>query len=190
MRYTTIEGIILKRINVGEADRILVVYSKELGKIKVIGKGLRKITSRRAAHLEVFSEVSMVIRDSKTLPYVGEVTSLYSYITLHKSFRKIAIAYHLSEIVDRLLPEHEKNEHIYNMFVTFLRELDREGSENIIRTTVRLFVHNILSQLGYLNKSNIKTYSQLIGEIENVIERPLATVNLLYTVSKYPIHSS
>lgn len=184
MRFTQVNAIVLKRLNVGEADRILVVYSKELGKIRVIAKGVRKITSRRAAHLEVFSQVNMIIRDSKTLPYVGEVSSLYSFTTLHKSFRKIAIAYHLSEILDRILPEREKNEYIYNMFSSFLKALDRESANEIVRSNVRYFVHDMLSHLGYLKKTSHFTYSQLIGEVESVIERPLATVNLLHTISR------
>ena len=183
MRFYHINAVVLKRINVGEADRLLIVYSKELGKLRLIGKGLRKITSRRSAHLEIFTQSSMVIRDSKTLPNITEVSSLYSFKTIRGDFRKIAICYHLSEIIDKLLPDGEKNEYVYTMFADFLKKLDEDEIPKVIRASVRLFVHDIFSNLGYLNNARPFTYSQLLGEIEGVIERPLATVKLLHTIS-------
>lgn len=183
MRFYHINGVVLKRINIGEADRLLIVYSKELGKLRLIGKGLRKITSRRSAHLEIFTQSAMVIRDSKTLPYITEVSSLYSFKTIRTDFRKIAICYHLSEIIDKLLPDGEKNEYIYEMYVDFLKKIDENSIPEAIRKSVRLFVYGILSHLGYLNTKRSFTYSQLLGEVEAVIERPLQTVKLLHTIS-------
>jgi DNA repair protein RecO (recombination protein O) len=45
------EGIILKRRNLGETDRILTVFSRQYGKIKILAKGVRKINSRRSGHI-------------------------------------------------------------------------------------------------------------------------------------------
>ena len=50
------EGIILKRINFGEADRILTSYTKHFGKISLLAKGVRKITSRKGGNIELFNQ--------------------------------------------------------------------------------------------------------------------------------------
>ena len=49
------EGLVIKRKDVGEADKIVTIFSKNQGKISVIAKGVRKVTSRRAGNLELLS---------------------------------------------------------------------------------------------------------------------------------------
>ena len=53
-RYST-EAIVLKRSDLGEADRILTLFTPHKGKVHVIAKGVRRITSKRAGHLELLS---------------------------------------------------------------------------------------------------------------------------------------
>ncbi|MBI2593599.1 DNA repair protein RecO, partial [Candidatus Daviesbacteria bacterium] len=59
MPSVAVEGIILKRTNFGEADRMLTVLTKNLGKITVIARGVRKITSRRAGNVELLNVVKL-----------------------------------------------------------------------------------------------------------------------------------
>src|SRR3989344_3850630 len=49
------EAIILKRENVGEADRSYIIYSKDFGKLRVSAQGVRKITAKLTGHLEPFN---------------------------------------------------------------------------------------------------------------------------------------
>ena len=51
------DGIILSRKNYGEADRILIVLSKNFGKLSLLAKGIRKIKSKKRGHLEIFSKI-------------------------------------------------------------------------------------------------------------------------------------
>lgn len=179
-----VEGIVLKRINVGEADRIITLLSQSQGKIKVIAKGIRKLKSRRAPHLEVFSHLIMYIHDSKFLPYVTEAQMIDGFPGIKKGFRKITIAYHLCEITDKLLPEKEKNEDLFNSLLAVIKLLDSQESYSEIRKGVRLFVEDMLLRLGYIRRNQKLTYSQLIAEIESIIEKPLKTLRLLTKLSK------
>lgn len=184
MRNYRVEGIVLKRINIGEADRIIVLFTKYHGKIKVIGKGIRKLTSKRAPHLEIFSHVVVYLHETKFLPFVTEAQLIHSFGKLRENFRKVAIAYHLCEIVERLFPEKEKNKELYLSFLETLHLLDRESSPVKIRQQVRLFVHNLLLKLGYLPPNQKVTYSLLLSEIEKIIERPLSTLKLLTKIAQ------
>lgn len=177
-------GIVLKRINVGEADRIITLLSQENGKIKVIAKGIRRIKSRRAPHLEIFSHLTLFIHDSKFLPYVTEAQIIEGFKGIRKNFRKIAIAYHLCEITDNLLPEKEKNEDLFSSLLSVIKLLDQEESYLEIRKGVRLFVEDMLLRLGYIRRNQKLTYSQLIAEIESIIEKPLKTLRILTKLSK------
>lgn len=184
MKSYRLEGIVIKRINIGEADRIIIFFSKESGKIKVLGKGIRKITSRRGPHLEIFSLVKVFIHESKIFPYITEAQLMYGFSQLRRSFRKVAIAYHLCEIVEELLPEREKNEMLYDSLVNALYLIENENSPEVIRKGVRVFVHSLLNKLGYLPPRKNFSYSQLISEIESIVERPLSTLRLLTKISR------
>jgi DNA repair protein RecO (recombination protein O) len=75
-RVYVAEGIVLKRRNVGEADRILTVFTKKYGKIRVIAKGVRRITSRRAGHIEVFTRVILTLHSYKNMDIVTEAQAI------------------------------------------------------------------------------------------------------------------
>ncbi|PIZ97846.1 MAG: DNA repair protein RecO, partial [Candidatus Levybacteria bacterium CG_4_10_14_0_2_um_filter_35_8] len=49
------EGIVIKRRNLGEADKILTIFTKRYGKIQVKAPGIRKINSRRSPHVELLN---------------------------------------------------------------------------------------------------------------------------------------
>ncbi|MCA9348456.1 DNA repair protein RecO, partial [Candidatus Saccharibacteria bacterium] len=61
-RFLTTRAIILRRINYGEADRILTMLTSDFGKIRLIAKGVRKQKSRMAGGLELFgvSEINFI----------------------------------------------------------------------------------------------------------------------------------
>ena len=59
-RTFRLDALILKHMDYGEADRIVVVFSKERGKVRAIAKGVRKLHSRKAGHLEPFTNVASV----------------------------------------------------------------------------------------------------------------------------------
>jgi len=75
MRGFKTEGIVLKRRNFGEADRILTVFTKDRGKISVLAKGVRRITSRRAGNVELLNRVSIFLHQTRGMPILTEAVS-------------------------------------------------------------------------------------------------------------------
>jgi len=55
------EGIILKRINFSEADKILTIFTKRHGKVRAIAKGVRRLTSRKAGSVELFNQAGLFL---------------------------------------------------------------------------------------------------------------------------------
>ena len=71
------EAIVLKHHDWGEADRILTVFTREHGKLRVIAKGVRKIRSRRVTGLSRRHQQQLALavkraREVALLPYVGD----------------------------------------------------------------------------------------------------------------------
>lgn len=137
-------AIIINRLNLGESDRILTLFSPGSGKFKAICKGSRRTKSKFGGHTELFSLAEFVISTGKSLDIVSDVTLVHNFFAENPDIAKIKTAYYFAEIVNKLLPEHAKNEEVYNLFVYCLSELDKKDE----RLVQLIFVARLLRNLG------------------------------------------
>lgn len=153
MRGFKTEGIILKRRNFGEADRILTVFTLHRGKISVLAKGVRRIRSRRAGNVELLNRAVMYLHQSKGMPILTEAQTLASFQKIKEDLTLSTYAYHLIELVDRLTAENQENRILYEHLVEVLKRLERKPRQILIRA----FEAKILSNLGF---ANFQLYTQ------------------------------
>src|SRR5689334_19975989 len=127
MRSYRVEGIVIKRKDFGEADRILTVFTRHQGKIQVIAKGVRKINSRRAAHVELLNQSILTLHEGK-LPILTEAETLNHYSLLKNDLRRAGFAFYICELLDGLLADHQESKSTFGLVETVLNRL--ETSEN------------------------------------------------------------
>lgn len=120
------EGIILKRTNFSEGDKILTVLTRPHGKIKVLAKGVRKITSRRAGSVELFNRSLLFLATGKTFDLLTEARPLATFPRLRKNLNKVAVAFYLVELTDKLLPERQENRLAFSLLLGTLERLEKE----------------------------------------------------------------
>jgi DNA repair protein RecO (recombination protein O) len=168
------EGIILKRKNTGEADRIITVFTREYGKIRLIAKGIRKVKSRRAPYLEVFSRVILLIHTGKSLDGISEASAVVAYPALRKDLEKVSLAYFLCELVDVLLPEKQEHRDVYLLLSDALAALNA-GSAPAIYAQSREFALSLLWALGFLPRDRTLAGLKLQAFIESITEKDLHT---------------
>lgn len=161
------EGIILKRRNFGEADRILTVFTLQRGKISVLAKGVRRITSRRAGNIELLNRSILYLHQGKGMPILTEATTLETYSKLKEDLTLSTYAYHIIELVNKLTAENQGNRTLYEHLVEVLRRLERKPRQILIRS----FEAKILSNLGFITfeqdlLKNLEIYSW--DEIEKI----------------------
>lgn len=140
------EGVILKRRNFGEADRILTVFTLQKGKISVLAKGVRRITSRRAGNVELLNRVMMYLYQARGMPILTEAESFETYQKIKSDLTLSTYAYHIIELVDKLTAENQENRVLYEHLVEVLKRL----SKNPRQILVRAFEAKILSYLGFV----------------------------------------
>jgi len=174
-RVIKAQGIVLKRKNTGEADRIVTVFTKEFGKLRIIAKGIRKVSSRRAPHLEVFTHVSCVVHHGKTMDAVSEVTPIAMYAGIRGDLSKISVAYYLCELVDSLVPERQEQDDMYELLVSSLEALENPNT-NIYRLS-REFTLELLWALGFLPRDQSPSGKELQSFIESITERKLKSTH-------------
>lgn len=163
MRSLKVEGIILKRSNFSEADKIITVFTNQLGKIKVLAKGVRRIHSHRAPHLELFNHVALVLHSGKTFDTVTEVKVINGYAVPKADLKLAGFLFYLAEVLDKILPEHQPHPELFTDLVNML-------SGPISEESVKKFIIRLLWNLGYLPKGEYPKIGAT-SFVEGIIEK-------------------
>jgi DNA repair protein RecO (recombination protein O) len=124
--YST-EAIVLKRSDLGEADRILTLFTPHKGKVHVIAKGVRRITSKRAGHLELLSHSQLQMALGRTFDIVTQAETLEGFLHLRSELWHMTCGFYLAELVDRFIEDHTQHLNVYNLLLEALRCLDSDA---------------------------------------------------------------
>lgn len=118
------DGVVLRTLRLGEADRIVTMVTKGHGKVRAVAKGVRRTNSKFGGRLEPLSHVSMQCWQGRELDTVTQVEVLDSFRTVREDLTRVARAFTLLEVVDQMAQERQPNERLYEMLVGALRSLD------------------------------------------------------------------
>jgi DNA repair protein RecO (recombination protein O) len=121
------EAIVLRSIRYAEADRVLHLYSRGLGRVNAIAKGARRPRSRFGGRLEPFFRLDLVLyRGRGELATVTAAHTLNAHSNLRESGPSLAAASRACDAVLRLLDSNEANPAAYNLLCSYLALLDGE----------------------------------------------------------------
>ncbi len=178
MKSLKIRGIILKRSNFGEADKLVTIFSRDHGKMKVLAKGVRRIKSRRAAHLELFNFVEVLLHHGKTFDSITEVKTLDDYSPAKKDLKLSGYLFYTSEVLDKILPEHQPHPDLFVLFLSTLSDLSNLGANSQGQELVKKFVIQLLWDLGYLPKGQYPKLG-ITDFVESVVEKRIRSKKFL-----------
>lgn len=164
MAVFSCEGIIVKRSNFGEADRLLTIITPYKGKIRVVAKGVRRITSRRGGNVELLNKVKLQIFQGKGLAILTEAQSLETFPKIKGDLTLLSYASHLVEVTERLLPEEQSNPVAYNLLATALHLLEKNPRQVFIRA----FEVKFLSVLGFWSLGEVEEIRNIRGILEKL----------------------
>lgn len=160
------EAIILKRKNFSEADRILTVFTPYKGKITVLGKGLRRIASRRAGNVELLNRSILYLHKGKNFWILTEAQTLDSYPKIKEDLTLSTYAFHLLELVDKLTAENQENIKLYSELVEVLKKI----TDNPRQIFIRAFEVKILSNLGFISFLESNSTFQSNEKVKKILE--------------------
>jgi len=148
VRNYNINGIVLKGINYKDSDKIFSILTKEMGKISVLARGVRKISSRRAGNMDTLNFISAKItEDSKGFKQLEEVKTVNSFKDIKRSYELSCLAYYMAELIHRNIEEGENSEQIVTKLVGCLRALTDLRADSTL--VVNHFELDLLKELGY-----------------------------------------
>lgn len=145
-RLQKAEVIVLKRHDYGEADRVITVYSRERGKFALIAKGVRRIASRKAGHVELFTHARMVLAEGRNLDVLTQVEMIDAFPRLRDDLVRTTYAYHMAELVDRFEEEDHASPATFQLLRDCLAAVGDADDPSII---ARYFELHYLSLIGY-----------------------------------------
>jgi DNA repair protein RecO (recombination protein O) len=120
-RTLRLEAVVLRHTNWGEADRLLVLYGREAGKIRAVAKGVRKMRSRKAGHLEPFTRVKLMLARGRDFWIVTQAETVDAYLPLREDLVRTAYAAYVIELLDRFTYEEGQNRTLYQTLVDTLQ---------------------------------------------------------------------
>lgn len=146
MTYYKTQGVLLRRHNLGEADRILTLLTPDQGKIKVVAKGVRKGRSKMAGHLEPFVVVDLHIAKGRNLDIITSARGQRYYNPAHSQLDQLALAHLLLEICDKVLTEQQPQPEAYALLAECLGAIEQGMDGNLVR---HYFYVKLLDSLGH-----------------------------------------
>lgn len=134
------EGIILKGYNLREADRILVIYTKEHGKINCVAKGARRNQSKLRGFTQFLTYADLVLSSGKNLDTIIQSEPKEMFAEIRGDLEKWAYANYLVELLISMVPERQAQERVFCEFLTSLHLVSNLEEPNLgaIYFTVRL----------------------------------------------------
>ena len=145
MLYRT-EGIVLKSIEYGDADKIVTIYTKNYGKIQAIAKGVRKTKSKFGSSLEILTYAIFLIYKGKNIDIISQTEILESFFTASKEIVKFAFASNCIEIINKISEEGEVNLSIFFLLKEVLHHLKEAKDPKLLNLS---FKWQTLAILGY-----------------------------------------
>lgn len=165
IRSLKTEAIVLKKKDLLNKDVLISLFTQDLGRLTVFAKGVKKITSRRSPHLQTGNLIDVLVSHKNDYHYLQESQLISGFSELKKDEDKVKQLYSFLFVLDRLLPEQQKEIKIYDLTKNFLINLSKSSKAE---TIIVKYLTDIMIFLGYLDKKISQTeLKSLIEEIIN-----------------------
>ena len=167
-RSYPIEAIVLKRTDIGEADRILTLFTPSKGKMRAVAKGIRRPISKKAGHLELLNRSQLQVALGRNLDIITQAEGRENFLHLRNELWHMTCGFYIVELVDCFVEDSTPHLAIYALLLEALRYLDADASALLqqraqktelthepidehghTRLLLRYFELHLLSAIGY-----------------------------------------
>ena len=140
------EAVIIKKTKLGEADRILTLYTPHLGKIRAVAKGVRRPRSKLAGHLELLTHSQVSLAKGRNLDTIIGSQTINSFLPLKTDLDLTAHALYAIELVDQFTADQVENYPLFQLLLETMNNLCQAGNNKLV---LRYFELHLLNEVGY-----------------------------------------
>lgn len=171
MRGFSTTGIVLKRTNVGEADRVVTLFTREHGKIIAIAKGARKLTSSKLSALEPGCLSKMYLVRTQSLPLLTQATLMEDFSPGKRDLVRLRKVFEILEMLDTLLPEEDEHMQVFSYIQEILNHI--ATADSVSSRFVRDRLTSILEELGFIEKEKVSLSTSIRELVEGLTQKEL-----------------
>lgn len=149
IHYRT-QGLILRKIDRGEANQFFTVYTKDYGKVEILGKAIRKIKSKLRSGADIFYLSDIEFIRGKIHKTLTDAILIEKFPQIQKDLGKLIIAGKIAASLDVLAGAEEKEEMIWSLLLKTFRILNsHQSSVKNFQLIYHYFFWKLLVVLGY-----------------------------------------
>jgi DNA repair protein RecO (recombination protein O) len=139
-------AVVLKRSDLGEADKILTLYTARLGKLRAVAKGVRRPSSRLGGHVDEFAYADMLLAKGRDLDVVTQSQTLATFRGMREDLWRVSYGYYVAELTDSFTGERIEGRSLFDLLVATFQLL---STSDDLWTVVRFFELHLLDLAGY-----------------------------------------
>ncbi len=140
------EAIVLHRRDLGEADKILILFTPYLGRVSAVAKGVRKPTSRLGGHVELLTHSNMMLAQGRNLDIVTQSQIIHSFPGIRDNLERASYGFYAAELVERFTEERVENQPLFRLLLNILTHLEETTLPDL---AMRHFELHLLELVGY-----------------------------------------
>ncbi len=140
-------GIVIRKANFGEADRILTILTSDRGKIRVVAKGVRRTKAKLAGWLDMFADNELELAEGRNLDIVTAAVGVRNFATGDLSLQQTGLMYYICELVDKLLEETHEVTGVFPLLQETLTAI--VGKSVLLEISKTYFEIKLLTILGF-----------------------------------------
>jgi DNA repair protein RecO (recombination protein O) len=140
------EAIVLGRTRLGEADRILTLFTPYLGKLRAVARGVRRSKSKLAGHLEPLTHCSIMLARGRNLDVITGSQTIASFMPLRDDLWRMGCGLYAAELTDQFTAEDQENLPVFQLLLESLQHLCQATRPELV---LRFFELHLLNHVGY-----------------------------------------
>ncbi|HEY55081.1 MAG TPA: DNA repair protein RecO [Dehalococcoidia bacterium] len=140
------EAIIIKKTKLGEADRILTLYTPHLGKIQAVAKGVRRPRSKMSGHLELLTHSLVSLARGRNLDTITGSQTINSFLPLKSDLELSSYALYAIELVNQFAADDVEDYPVFQLLLETMKNLSQGGDKELL---LRYFELHLLNEVGY-----------------------------------------
>lgn len=141
------DGVVLKQTKFGEGDLILTVFTKKLGKVQAVAKGVRKSRGKFTGSTQLFAYGEFVLFKGRDLYQVSQVDLKESFYQLREDITKLTYGAYILELTESIITEGQTNNRLFHTLLGCLSVLTK--LEKDYETVVKAYELKLLAYSGY-----------------------------------------
>ncbi len=144
-------GIVLKKKKLKGKDLLVILLTKDKGKLSVLAKGVQKITSRRISHLDTGNLIKARMSESNDFLYLSETTLVSGFSSIKEDLKKATNFFLILKIFEKIAPEAQQDRELFQFLLREIKDIEKG------KFSKEVFLRD-LSRISGIEKSELEGY--------------------------------